>query len=112
MYLRFISTGVGIHTREVYCLQGSRYKVHNTLDESDTKNYRAEVAEIWEAGETFDPKTERLFRYLQVKIIMHYLRLWKCHEALHARPVRTCSLEAYDVATCLLNSLPAFHNEE
>ena len=47
-------------------LQGSRYKVHNTLDESDTKNYRANVAEIWEAGETFDPKTERLFRYLQV----------------------------------------------
>lgn len=51
--------------------------MHNTLDEHDTKNYRAEVAEIWEAGETFDPKTERLFRYLQVKTIMPYLRPWK-----------------------------------
>lgn len=55
--------------KDIPLLQGSRYKVHNTLDENDTKNYRAEVAEIWEAGETFDPKTERLFRYLQVKNI-------------------------------------------
>ncbi|BDA40405.1 phosphate-repressible phosphate permease pho-4 [Coccomyxa sp. Obi] len=47
-------------------LHGSRYKVHNTLDEQDTKNYNAEVVRIWNHGEEFDPKTEHLFRYLQV----------------------------------------------
>ena len=65
---------------DVACLQGSRYKVHNVLDESDTKNYQANVAQIWEEGETFDPKTERLFRYLQVHYITLYLRSLECHQ--------------------------------
>ena len=83
---------------DIIFLQGSRYKVHNTLDENDTKNYRAEVAEIWEAGETFDPKTERLFRYLQVKTTMPYLWLYNLREAIHVGLcVRACCLKATDV---------------
>lgn len=47
-------------------LHGSRYKVHNTLDANDTKNYNEAVVKMWEHGEDFDPKTEHMFRYLQV----------------------------------------------
>ena len=45
-------------------VQGSRYKVHNVLDQ-DRDEYDASVAAIWDHAEKFDPKTERLFRYLQ-----------------------------------------------
>ena len=46
-------------------VQGSRYKVHNVLDQ-DQSEYDPSVAAIWDHAEKFDPKTERLFRYLQV----------------------------------------------
>ena len=45
-------------------VQGSRYKVHNVLDQ-DQSEYDPSVAAIWDHAEKFDPKTERLFRYLQ-----------------------------------------------
>ena len=46
-------------------LQGARYKVHDVLDQ-DKEVYDPSVAAIWDSAEKFDPKTERLFRYLQV----------------------------------------------
>lgn len=46
-------------------MQGARYKVHDVLDQ-DKGEYDADVAKIWDSAERFDPKTERLFRYLQV----------------------------------------------
>ncbi len=46
-------------------MQGARYKVHDVLDQ-DKAEYDADVAKIWDSAERFDPKTERLFRYLQV----------------------------------------------
>ena len=48
-------------------LQGARYKVHDVLDQ-DKPEYNANVAAIWDTAEKFDPKTERLFRYLQVRL--------------------------------------------
>ena len=48
-------------------LQGARYKVHDVLDQ-DNPEYNANVAAIWDKAERFDPKTERLFRYLQVRL--------------------------------------------
>ena len=45
-------------------MQGSRYKVHNVLDQ-DQSEYDPSVAAMWDHAEKFDPKTERLFRYLQ-----------------------------------------------
>lgn len=47
-------------------MQGARYKVHDVLDQ-DKAEYDADVAAIWDSAEKFDPKTERLFRYLQVR---------------------------------------------
>ncbi|CAL8471759.1 g11301 [Coccomyxa elongata] len=44
---------------------GARYKVHDVLDQ-DKAEYDSDVAAIWDTAEKFDPKTERLFRYLQV----------------------------------------------
>ena len=87
MHLMSVSTEVDQSAEDACCMQGSRYKVHNTLDENDTKNYRANVAEIWEAGETFDPKTERLFRYLQVRITLPSARPSKWRTDTHARIV-------------------------
>lgn len=53
-------------------MQGARYKVHDVLDQ-DKADYDADVAAIWDTAERFDPKTERLFRYLQVRapIVCH-----------------------------------------
>ena len=61
------STANGIGDAEIGSgwVQGSRYKVHNVLDQ-DQGEYDASVAAIWDHAEKFDPKTERLFRYLQV----------------------------------------------
>ncbi|CAK0780225.1 hypothetical protein CVIRNUC_004976 [Coccomyxa viridis] len=60
-----MATAVG-NNRAVQALTyGSRYKVHNVLDQ-DRDEYDASVAAIWDHAEKFDPKTERLFRYLQV----------------------------------------------
>jgi phosphate/sulfate permease len=44
---------------------GSQYKVHDVLNEKRT-NFDTTVANIWETAEVFEPKTERVFRYLQV----------------------------------------------
>jgi sodium-dependent phosphate transporter len=46
-------------------VQGVNYKVHDVLDESHP-DYDAHSAAVWDNAEMFDPKTERLFRYLQV----------------------------------------------
>jgi hypothetical protein len=45
-------------------MQGANYKIHDALDES-SPDYDPECASVWENAEVFDPKTERLFRYLQ-----------------------------------------------
>jgi hypothetical protein len=50
-------------------VQGSRYKVHDVLDQ-DHKDYDADTAAVWEHAEKFDPKTERMFRYLQVRALL------------------------------------------
>jgi sodium-dependent phosphate transporter len=44
---------------------GSQYKVHDVLNEKGS-NYDTTVGNMWETAEVFDPKTERVFRYLQV----------------------------------------------
>ena len=44
--------------------QGSRYKVHNVLDKNHA-DFDQHTAAVWEHAETFDPKTEHMFRYLQ-----------------------------------------------
>ena len=51
--------------------QGSRYKVHNVLDTTH-KDFDKNTAAVWENAEMFDPKTEHMFRYLQVR--------WQCGE--------------------------------
>ena len=60
MYLMMISEENSMCSVERCCLPvgdlATRYIT--TLDESDTKNYQANVAQIWAAGETFDPKTD------------------------------------------------------
>ena len=47
-------------------MQGARYKVHNVLDK-DNPEYDEHTAAVWENAEMFDPKTEHMFRYLQVR---------------------------------------------
>ena len=81
-------------------MQGSRYKVHNVLDQ-DHGEYDASVAALWDHAEKFDPKTERLFRYLQVGAqVPSHFRILKgfprcmhvsCRlSALHCRPFGRC----------------------
>lgn len=55
----------GFTQRLAVAVQGARYKVHDVLDQ-DKAIYDADVAAMWDTAEKFDPKTERLFRYLQV----------------------------------------------
>ena len=59
MFVRSTPTGC------CWVLQGARYKVHDVLDQ-DKAEYDPSVAAIWDGAEKFDPKTERIFRYLQV----------------------------------------------
>ena len=42
---------------------GARYKVHDVVATDQA------VADVWDNAEVFDWKTERLFRYLQVRIV-------------------------------------------
>ena len=49
--------------------QGSRYKVHNVLDTTH-KDFDQHTAAVWENAEMFDPKTEHMFRYLQVRWLL------------------------------------------
>ncbi|KAK9815735.1 hypothetical protein WJX72_008727 [[Myrmecia] bisecta] len=44
---------------------GAQYDVHDIMDKKST-NFDSTVAHMWEVAEVFDPKTERVFRYLQV----------------------------------------------
>lgn len=56
---------ISLHLLLCVCLQGSQYNVHAVLDETH-EDFDAASAAVWENAEQFDPKTERMFRYLQV----------------------------------------------
>ena len=74
--------------------QGSRYKVHNVLDTTH-KDFDQHTASVWENAEMFDPKTEHMFRYLQVR--------WQCEEGKGRKTdgvcafVLCCGTECYKV---------------
>jgi sodium-dependent phosphate transporter len=44
---------------------GARYDVHSVVD-AEHKDYDAASSAVWDNAEVFDPRTERLFRYLQI----------------------------------------------
>ena len=97
--MRRCTDGAGGHTA-----QGSRYKVHNVLDTTH-KDFDPNTAAVWEHAEKFDPKTEHMFRYLQV----HWqaeeeraMKRWHPVLACVCCAVLFCAASGYD---CLLGAL-------